>query len=146
LVAVAALSSGLEPDDVTPLGRGVEAVEQMGFNVLVSPLVDLDRRWWWAAGRPREIADDFNRLLRDPQVRAIFALSGGKMTLSYLDLIDFAAVEADPKPLLGFSDISVLHLALHSLTGLVTLHSELFTHGFGSWNELDDMRRERLAE
>ena len=131
LVAVAALSGGLEEGEASLFERGVEAIEQMGFSVRVSPLVDLDRRWWWAAAPPPEVAEEFNRLLRDPEVRAIFALTGGRTALSYLDLIDFEAVRADPKPLLGFSDISMLHLALHARTGLVSLHSDCVTHGFG---------------
>jgi muramoyltetrapeptide carboxypeptidase len=146
LVAVAALSGGLDQGEASLLTPGVEAIERMGFGVRVSPLVDADRRWWWAAAPPREVADEFNGLLRDPQVRAIFSLTGGKMALSYLDLIDFEAVKADPKPVLGFSDISVLQLALHSWTGLVSPYSELVTHGFGLWNELDDGRREELAD
>jgi muramoyltetrapeptide carboxypeptidase len=35
----------------------------------------------------------------------------------YLDLIDFEAVRADPKPILGYSDISLLHLVLYARTG-----------------------------
>ena len=146
LVAVMALSGGLEQCEASLFARGVEAIEQMGFVVRVSPLVDLDRRWWWAAAPPREVAEDFNGLLRDPQVRAIFSLTGGRMTLSYLDLIDVEAVRADPKPLLGFSDISALHLALHARTGLVSLHSELVTYGFGEWDESEDTRRKELED
>ncbi|MCI0635605.1 MAG: LD-carboxypeptidase [Actinobacteria bacterium] len=85
-------------------------------------------------------------MLRDPEVRAILALTGGRMALSYLDLIDYDAVRADPKPLLGFSDISTLHLALHARTGLVSLHSELVTYGFGEWSECDDTRRRELED
>jgi muramoyltetrapeptide carboxypeptidase len=144
-VAVAPLSGGLEQDEASLFARGVEAIEQLGFAVRVSPLVDLDRRWWWGAAPPGEVAKDFNALLRDPQVRAIFSLTGGRMTLSYLDLIDFGAVRADPKPLLGFSDTSALQLALHARTGLVTLHADLVTHGFGYWND-DDSRRRELAD
>ena len=75
LVAVAALSGGLDQDEASLFARGVEAIEQMGFAVRVSPLVDLDRRWWWAAAPPREVAEEFNGLLRDPEVRAIFSLT-----------------------------------------------------------------------
>ncbi|HYT80900.1 MAG TPA: S66 peptidase family protein [Actinomycetota bacterium] len=146
LVAVASLSGGLEESEASLLERGVETIEQMGLAVRVSPLVDLDRRWWWAAAPPREVAEEFNGLLADPQVRAIFSLTGGRMALSYLDLIDLEAIRADPKPLLGFSDISVLHLALHARTGLVCLHSDLVTHGFGYWNERDETRRKQLAD
>jgi muramoyltetrapeptide carboxypeptidase LdcA involved in peptidoglycan recycling len=146
LVAVAALSGGLEEGEASLFERGVEAIEQMGFAVRVSPLVDADRRWWWAAASPPEVAEEFNRLLRDPEVRAIFALTGGRLALSYLDRIDFEAVRADPKPLLGFSDISTLHLALHARTGLVSMHSDCVTHGFGYWHESDDGRRKELED
>jgi muramoyltetrapeptide carboxypeptidase LdcA involved in peptidoglycan recycling len=146
LVVVTALSGGLEQPETPLFARGVEAIEQMGFVVRVSPLVDLDRRWWWAAAPPWEVAEEFNGLVRDPEVRAIFSLTGGRMTLSYFDMIDVAAVRADPKPLLGFSDISALHLALHARTGLVALHSDLVTHGFGDWNETDVHLRQQLAD
>ncbi len=145
-VAVVATSGGLEKDEAPHYERGVDVLEQMGFVVRVSSLVDLDRSWWWAAAPPAEVAEDLNRHLRDPEVRAIFSLTGGRMTLSYLDLIDVEAVRADPKPVLGMSDISALHLALHARTGLVSLHSDLVTFGFGEWNEVDDARRHQLAE
>ena len=146
VVAVAALSGGLEEGEASLFERGVEAIEQMGFEVRVSPLVDPDRRWWWAAASPPVVAEEFNRLLRAPEVRAIFALTGGRMALSYLDLIDLDAVRADPKPLLGFSDISTLHLALHARTGLASMHSDCVTHGFGYWHESGDRRRKELED
>ena len=145
LVAVVATSGGLEKDKAPLLERGVETIERMGFVVRVSPLVDPERSWWWAAAPPTEAAEEFNRHLRDPDVRAIFSLTGGRMTLSYLDLIDVEAVRADPKPVLGMSDISALHLALHARTDLVSLHSDLVTFGFGEWSELDEARRDQLA-
>ena len=146
VVAVAALSGGLDGSEAEQFRWGVEAIEEMGFKVRVSPLVDLSRQWWWAAAPPQEVAEEFNRLLRDPEVRAIFALTGGRTTLTYLDLIDYAAVEADPKPVLGFSDISVLQLALHARTGLVSVQSDLVTHGFGYWHEADEGHRAKLAD
>jgi Uncharacterized proteins, homologs of microcin C7 resistance protein MccF len=145
-VAVAALSSGLDAGDTSLFKRGVEAIEQMGFQVHVSPLVESDRHWWWSAARPQEIADEFNRLLRDPEIRAIFALVGGRTTLSYLDLIDYEAVRLDPKPVVGFSDIDALHLALHSQTGLVCVHGDLVMEGFANRHEAIDRRHEALAE
>ena len=146
LVAVAAVSGGLDGSEASLFERGVEAIKQMGFVVTVSPLVDLDRRWWWAAAEPRDVAEEFNRLLRDPEGRAIFALTGGRFTLSYLDLIDLDVVRADPKPVLGFSDVSTLQLALHAQTGLVTMHADLITHGFGYWHEATERRRKELAD
>ena len=147
-VAVAALSGGLDPDEAPLLAPGTKIIEQMGFAVRLSALVAPDRRWWWSAASPQETADELNSLLRDPQVRAIFSLTGGRMVLSYLDLIDLDAIRADPKPILGFSDISVLHLALYARTGLIGMHADIVTHGFGGgWGDLaDDERREQLFD
>jgi muramoyltetrapeptide carboxypeptidase len=148
LVAVAAPSGPLEPGEEPLLARGVDVLEGMGFRVRVTPLVDTSRRRWWAAGSPPEQAQELNTLLRDPQVRAIVAHTGGNATFGYLDLLDFEAVRSDPKPILGYSDISVLHLALHSRTGLVGLHADIATHGFGSdWFTLaDENRRKQLTD
>jgi muramoyltetrapeptide carboxypeptidase len=146
LVAVAALSGGLDQDEAALFARGHETLERMGFVVHVSSMVDLNRRRWWAAARPTEVAEEFNRLLRDPRVRAIFALTGGRVTLSYLDLVYSTAVRADPKPVLGFSDISALHLPLHARTGLVSPHSDLVTYGFGEWSSRDESGRAQLED
>ena len=145
-VAVAALSGGLETDEAELFQRGVRAVEGLGFTVRVAPSVDLGEHRWWLSAPPADIAAELNGLFGDPEVRAILALTGGRAALSYLDLIDYDAVLRDPKPLLGFSDISTLHLALHARTGLVTLHSDLVTHGFGYWGELADDRRRELED
>lgn len=145
VVAVAALSGPLEADMKEPLQTGVREIERLGFTVRISPLVDVDRQWWWSAATPSEIAEEFNRLLRDPEVRAIFALTGGRTALSYLDLIDYEAVRVDPKPIVGFSDIDVLHLALHGRTGLVAVHGDLVTEGFPDW-QADEQRRTELAD
>ena len=145
-VAIAALSGSLEEEEVPLLERAIPVIEALGFRVRLAPLVDPERRHWWMAARPEEMAAEFNELLRDPDVRAIFTSTGGRATLAYLDLIDLDAVRADPKPLLGFSDISVLDLALHGRTGLVTIHSELATWGFGTWEELPETQRQALVD
>ena len=145
-MAVAALSSGLEAADGPALAQGIQAIRQMGFDVHVSPLLEVARSWWWSAARPPVIADEFNRLLRDPEIRAIFALVGGRTTLSYLDLLDYEAVRLDPKPVIGFSDIDALHMALHSQTGLVSIHGDLVLEGFAQRNEMTESHRQALAE
>ena len=145
-VAVSALSGGLDHDEAELFERGIRAVEGLGFMVRAAPSVELGRHRWWMSAPPADIAAELNGLFRDPEVRAILALTGGRATLSYLDLIDFDAVRADPKPLLGFSDISALHLALHARTGLVTIHSDLVMHGFGDWEELPEDRRQELED
>lgn len=148
LVVVAGLSGRLEPGDAELLARGVAILERMGFRVRVAPLVDPAKRHWWGTGTPAEQAAELNTLLRDPEVRAIVAHTGGQSTFAYLDLVDLDAIRADPKPILGYSDISGLNLALHATTGLVGFHADIATHGFGSdWYTLaDEARRAELVD
>lgn len=145
VVAVAALSGCLEAGDVEAYEHGVAELESMGFRVRASPLVDVDKIWWWAAARPAEVARELNDLFRDSEVRAIWALAGGRFTLSYLDGLDYEAITANPKPLIGMSDISVLDLAIHSRTGLVTFHADPLLYGVSDWRDLSEPDHRALA-
>ncbi|MEV7774508.1 LD-carboxypeptidase [Kitasatospora sp. NPDC086791] len=136
LVAVTAPAGPLEADGRPLLARGTAVLEELGFRVRVCPSVAEGRTRWWAAARPAEQAAEFNALLRDPEVRAVVAHSGGQAVTGWLDLLDLDAVRADPKPVLGCSDVSQLLLALHARTGLVGVHSDMVTYGFGgAWSE-----------
>jgi muramoyltetrapeptide carboxypeptidase len=145
-IAIAALSSPLEADALELYEGGIKELEAMGFHVRAAPLVDVEKTWWWAAARPAEVADELNMLFRDPEVRAIWGLSGGRFTLSYLDQLDYDVIAANPKPLIGMSDISALLLAIHSRTGLVTFHADLLLYGVGEWNALSDADHHAQAE
>ncbi len=68
--------------------------------------------WGYMAGCDAHRLDDLNDAFRDPEVRAVVATRGGAGAFRIADRIDVAAVRADPKPLVGFSDITVLHLSL----------------------------------
>ncbi|HWO66025.1 MAG TPA: LD-carboxypeptidase [Umezawaea sp.] len=147
LVVIASLSGPLHAAYEPDLDQAVVVLERMGFRVRRAPLLEAGRRRWWSAATPAEIAEEFNALLRDPEVRAIIAHDGGQTVLGYLDLIDVEAVVADPKPILGYSDISLLHLVLHARTGLVGFHTDLATPGLGGhWQAAPAARRVELEE
>lgn len=145
-VAIAALSSPLETEELEMFQQGVTELEAMGFRVRPAPLVNVEKTWWWAAARPAEVGRELNELFRDPEVHAIWALVGGRFTLSYLDVLDYDAIAANPKPLVGMSDISALLLAIHSRTGLVTFHADPVLYGVGEWHLLPEPDRTRLAD
>jgi muramoyltetrapeptide carboxypeptidase len=146
-VAIAPMSSPLEAEFVEMYQRGVGELEALGFRVRPSPLVGVEHSWWWAAARPDAVAADFNALLRDREVRAIWSLVGGRFTFSYVDLIDYEAIVADPKPIIGMSDITAPNLAIHSRTGLVTFQADSLLFGVSEWAALpgDDQARQADA-
>ena len=146
LIAVAALSGGHEVDVVEDHDRGVAEIEAMGLKVRASPLTDVSKAWWWAAAPPADVARELTDLFADPDVRAIWSLVGGRFAVGYLDAIDYDVIAANPKPLIGMSDISVLDLAIHATTGLVTFHADPVIFGVSEWHGLSADDRARQAE
>ncbi len=74
------------------------------------------------AGSDANRAADLNDALADPEIRAVLCTRGGYGVQRILEHVDYAAVRRDPKLVVGFSDITALHAALWSHTGLVTIH------------------------
>lgn len=83
-------------------------------------------QWGYMAGTDQQRLDDLNDAFRDPGVRAVITTGGGAGAYRIADRIDFDAVRFDPKPLVGFSDITALHLSLARHCGLGVIHGCLF--------------------
>lgn len=75
------------------------------------------------AGTVPQRVDDLHALWADPQVRALWSIRGGAGTAQLLPHLDYAAMRRDPKALLGFSDVTALHLALQRHARLVSFHT-----------------------
>lgn len=109
-----------------------ETFEAMGLEVKVGEHV-LDRHGY-LAGRDQDRADDVNRMFADDSVDGVVCIRGGWGCARLLPLLDFDAVRRHPKALLGYSDITALHTALHARTGLVTFHGPV---GISRWSRFN---------
>lgn len=119
LVAVAAPAG---PVDAERLERGVAELASFGFAVRVAEGV-LDRAGF-TAGRAALRLHQLHALFEDDAVRAIACARGGAGTLHLLPGLDRALVRAHPKVVLGYSDVTALHLALDRF-GLPSLHGPM---------------------
>jgi muramoyltetrapeptide carboxypeptidase len=146
-IAIAALSGPVLPEDRDDLDAATAAFEAMGFRVRHTELVASGAHHFWRSAPPAVQAAELNALLNDPAIRAIVPFAGGNGTSAYLDRIDYGAIRRDPKPLLGFSDITALHLACHSQTGLVGFHTDLAA-AFGGrfWQDASSARHREIRD
>lgn len=117
-----------------------ETFEAMGLRVRVGAHV-LDR-YGYLAGRDEDRAADVNAMFADPDVRGIVCIRGGWGCARLLPHLDYDAVRRDPKVLLGFSDITALHAALHARTGLVSFHGPV---GISQWSDFNVEWLRRVA-
>ena len=100
-----------------------EAIQRFtGLGFKIKPGQNLRQRNGYLAGSDEERAADINALFADPEVKAIFALRGGYGSCRILPLLDYDLIRANPKPFIGYSDITAMHLAILVKAGLVTFH------------------------
>jgi muramoyltetrapeptide carboxypeptidase len=109
-------------------------LEEMGFKVRIPE--NLFRKKGFLGGSDEERAAELNAAFADPEVKAIFPGTGGYGTTRIVDKLDYDVIRRNPKILVGFSDITGLHIAINQRTGLVTFHSPNPEWGLGVKDDL----------
>lgn len=84
----------------------------------------MQTQYGWS-GSPQERAAELNRLCADPNVKAIFDISGGDSANGILPYLDFDQIARSRKPLFGMSDLSVVLNAIYARTGVGGYHYQL---------------------
>jgi len=107
----------------TDLDNTKKYLESVGYSVFLHPQCSKELNQ--SAGTAQDKADAFHDLLQNPDIKAIFGARGGNRATTMLDKIDFNIVAANPKILLGYSDVSALLNANYAKTGLIGFHGPL---------------------
>lgn len=76
------------------------------------------------AGTDEERAADLQQQINDPSINAIWCAKGGYGSIRILDLMDFSMLKTQPKWIIGYSDVTAIHLHLQSL-GIASLHAQM---------------------
>lgn len=90
-------------------------------------------RHGYLAGEDKDRAADINAMFRDKDIKAVLAVRGGWGSARILPFLDYKAIRANPKPLIGYSDITALHLAILAKANVITFHGP---NGASAWGEL----------
>tara|TARA_R110002096_G_scaffold143328_4_gene299302 strand:- start:96290 stop:97201 length:912 start_codon:yes stop_codon:yes gene_type:complete len=111
------------PVPLERLGPGLRRLEKH-YKLLVSP--DIHRCENFLAGSDARRTEEFNAAVQNPDVRAIWAARGGYGCSRIVDDLDAAAFVADPVPIVGFSDVTVL-LCWAAKHGVRSIHGPVLT-------------------
>jgi muramoyltetrapeptide carboxypeptidase len=76
------------------------------------------------AGNDTVRTKDFQQMLDNPNIKAIWCARGGYGTVRIIDAIDFSEFRKNPKWIIGYSDITVFHSHLHNFQ-IETLHANM---------------------
>jgi muramoyltetrapeptide carboxypeptidase len=105
------------------VARGAKVLEDLGLKVEYGDHVfDVDDQLDYLAGKDADRLADFNDALRDPGIKAIIATRGGKGAYRIAGDLDFEAARRYPKLVVGFSEVTILHMALLKHAGLAGIH------------------------
>ena len=105
------------------LNLATQWMHARGYQLRVYPGVW--QRDGYLAGSDAERLRDLHDAFADDSVDAIFCLRGGYGCPRLLDGIDFELLRGHPKPFVGYSDITALHLAITRYAGFVTFHGPM---------------------
>lgn len=105
--------------------RGVEWWEQRGYNVKLSK--GIYARKGYVAGPAEERAEDLMAMFSDDEVDVVQSFDAGYGSAQMIPFIDFDVIKANPKPFLGYSDITALHQSIRHYTDLVTFYGPTLT-------------------
>ena len=106
--------------DLAPLQPAIKLLESWGLNVIIGKTIGLDNNQ--LAGADWQRATDFQNMIDDPSVKAIWCAKGGYGTVRMVDRIDFTNFKKNPKWFIGFSDATVLHSHINNMN-IATLHA-----------------------
>lgn len=125
-IAVLASSGPSERERIVDAAR---EIERLGHRVTLAP--NIDRRYrHYLAGSDEERADEFNRAIQSPEYDAFFFARGGYGAMRILDRIDWNAIAANPRPVVGFSDITAIHQAMATRANVAGFHGPMLNLDF----------------
>jgi muramoyltetrapeptide carboxypeptidase len=104
------------------LGQGVAFLRKKGYRVVLGECTRNLTKTGFVSGPDEARARELMTMFADDDVDAIFCSVGGYGAMRVLPHLDFGIIRDNPKILMGFSDITTLHIAIHQRTGLVTFH------------------------
>lgn len=125
-VAILAISSPSKPERID---IGVRHLERSGARAeTASNLYTIERTY--LAGADTLRAEELNRYLRDPSFDAFMFARGGYGAMRILDVVDYDAVRRDPRPIIGYSDLTALHQAVARKSGVASFHGPMVNKDF----------------
>ncbi|AWI25211.1 S66 peptidase family protein [Flavobacterium pallidum] len=106
--------------ELATLQPGIKLLESWGLHVAIGKTIGKEDHQ--LAGADWLRATDFQDMMDNPAIKAIWAGKGGYGTVRIIDRLDFTKFKKNPKWVIGFSDMTVLHSHINNM-GIETMHA-----------------------
>ena len=137
-VGIVACSDAQKPDWKEQNQRLIEILKKSGKNVLVSNCIYEKNGVFSGTGKER--ANELMKLFSNPDVEAIYDISGGDMANEVLDELDFETIKKSNATFWGYSDLTTVINAIYSQTGKSSVLFQIKNMGYGDYQDLQRQR------
>lgn len=137
-IAIVATARKNIADNLKP---AIALAKSWGLEVIIGNTIGLDDNQ--LAGTDEQRAADFQSMIDNPNIKAIWCVRGGYGTARMLDLVDFSKFKESPKWVIGFSDVTVLHSHLNTL-GIASIHGIMPVNVEKASTEVEETLRKSL--
>ncbi len=117
------------PPDIEKLEKGIKVLREWGVEIEEAP--HLRKARGYLAGSDQERIADLHNFFEDKSIDAIWSACGGYGTPRLLQMLDYNLIKKNPKPFIGYSDITALHLAFNRYSNLITFHGPMIATELG---------------
>lgn len=118
-VAIVAPARKISLEEIQPT---IDLLKSWGLKVVLGKTIGLEHHQF--AGTDIDRTLDFQSMLDDKNIKAIWCARGGYGTVRIIDQLNFTTFIKHPKWVIGYSDITVLHSHIHNL-GVKTIHATM---------------------
>lgn len=118
-IAIVSTARKISEEELQP---AIQLLEKWGLKAVLGKTIGAEENQF--AGSDDLRAVDFQKMLDDPKIKAIWCARGGYGTVRIIDKLDFSEFKKNPKWIIGYSDVTVLHSHIHNF-GIETLHAQM---------------------
>ncbi len=127
---------------IPEIQSAIQKIKEWGFNVKVGDTIG--KRAYTFGGTDEERRADLQQMLDDKNIKAILCARGGYGLVRIVDRLDFSSFQKNPKWIIGFSDITVLHSHIHHNYNIASIHSKMCNSFPDDWSKAEPIQIETI--
>ncbi|WP_231749156.1 S66 peptidase family protein [Flavobacterium rakeshii] len=137
-VAIVATARKIEAQHLQP---AIDLLKSWGLNVVLGKTIGKENNQ--LAGADWQRATDFQEMIDDPSIKAVWCAKGGYGTVRMIDRVKFDNFKKHPKWIIGFSDATVLHSHINNMD-IATIHGIMCVSTLHATSEAKETLRRAL--
>ncbi len=138
-IGITAPAGWINSEDIQP---SISRIEAMGYSIKLGKTIGT--RYHSMSATDDERRADLQKMLDDSHVKAILCARGGYGVVRIIDQLDFRKFQKNPKWIIGFSDITVLHSHINRHYGIASIHSKMCNSFPEEWTKADDIQKQTI--